>query len=627
MDLLGTRAIRVWVFFVCLGCCSGVLRAQVTGCDNSSIPTLAPPSGLGDPDTLLRESACTPGAMGNRIPLILIHGLDGTTSISSPDLTVFQNLSLFLSADDPKFSQSYKIFTFHYLSNVYTVAQIGAALETWLDYFRESWDPYGEGDKPFDRNLVIIGHSMGGLVGRAMMNENTIAAGVKAGQPAGERVTRLLTLATPHHGTALANTTTLRLHGQSEPGWQTVLSTLDAGWAVSCATCATNLTPPNRGDLLADSYYANEVFASAPALYTGPDINVWLNGLPSTYNSKVDAYYGALAASGQVATYGADAPSTIDAQIITLASEMGVKIAFPFGEGSLSTLQLPLFHQLLQTTSVVLERIDLNDWSGSVSSVTNDGLVPGFSASFAGATIAKTVSCESSDHMDMLEGTGGNCTDPTPPGMTASLFGVLDADLEALVPGAASTAGFSLAVSPTSATVSSGQSATYTLSVTPVGGFSQQVSLVCSGAPLSSTCAISPSTLLLDGVDVSKTTVTVTTTTRTSPVLAVPGRHSIPPLGSWPAPLPSAALLLLLFALLAFMAQRRRRNARLSLARLAAACLLAITWAACGGSAPPTPTPTPAGTPAGAYTLTITGTYTNPATTLTRNISVALNVK
>jgi hypothetical protein len=62
------------------------------------------------------------------------------------------------------------------------------------------------------------------------------------------------------------------------------------------------------------------------------------------------------------------------------------------------------------------------------------------------------------------------------------------------------------------------------------------------------------------------------------------------------------------------------------LARLAAACLLAITWAACG-SAPPTPTPTPAGTPAGAYTLTITGTYTNPATTLTRNISVALNVK
>ncbi len=256
MDVVATRPCRAFVLSLTLLCCAELLPAQTTNCDNTTIPTLTPPAGLVDvdPDTLLRESACTPGAMGTRTPLILIHGLDGTSDISNPDLTVFMDLSLFLTQQDPSFSQNYKIFTYHYLSNEYTVSEIGLALETWLDYFRQSWDPYGEGDTPFDRDAVIIGHSMGGLVARALMNEDFISAGAKAGLPAGERVIRAITLAAPHHGTALVNSTTLRVHGQSELSWSIVLNTMDLGWAVNCPDCVTNITLPNRGDLRCDAY-------------------------------------------------------------------------------------------------------------------------------------------------------------------------------------------------------------------------------------------------------------------------------------------------------------------------------------------------------------------------------------
>ncbi len=440
MDMLASRPCRVFMLSLALLCCTELLPAQTTNCDNTTIPTLTPPAGLVDvdPDTLLRESACTPGAMGTRTPLILIHGLDGTSDISNPDLSVFMDLSLFLTQQDPSFSQKYKIFTYHYLSNEYTVSEIGLALETWLDYFRQSWDPYGEADTPFDRDVVIVGHSMGGLVARALMNEDFISAGAKAGLPAGERVIRAITLAAPHHGTALVNSTTLRLHGQSEPSWSIVLNTMDLGWAVNCPACVTDITLPNRGDLRCDAYCANHIFSSTPTLYSGDDVNEWLNNLASTYNSKVNAYYGSLGSYGDVPTYGADDATAIDTEMITLALVLGEASLQPSSTAGLTPAELADFHDLLQLMSIIQERIDLDNWSGDLTSVLNDGAVPEISASFGGATVAKRVSCVTSDHVDMLEGTGGLCTDQTT-GLTATLFPVLDADLDSLAPGGTGT--------------------------------------------------------------------------------------------------------------------------------------------------------------------------------------------
>jgi len=404
------------------------------------------PAGLRFTDTLLRESGCTPDKMGTRTPLILIHGLDGTSSIppTSAYLTVFENLSLYLTQQDPSFSQNYKIFTYHYLSNEYTVSQIGAALETWLDYFRQSWDPYGEGDTPFDRDIVIIGHSMGGLVARALMNEDTISAGAKNGQAAGERVIRAITLATPHHGTALVNSSTLCLRNQTPSSWPLVMSTLDLGWLGT--DCYTDIALPNRGDLLCDTYCANDIFSSTPTLYSGDDVNEWLINLASTYNSKVNAYYGSLGSYGEVPTYGADDATAIYTELVTLALALGEESLQPSSTAGLTPAELADFHELLQLMSIIQERIDLDDWSGDLTSVLNDGAVPEISASFEGATVAKRVSCVTSDHVDMLEGTGGLCTDQTT-NLTGTLFPVLDADLESLVP---SGTGPLASLSPTS---------------------------------------------------------------------------------------------------------------------------------------------------------------------------------
>ena len=386
MEVLATRRCRVLVLSLALLCCAELLPAQ-TNCDNTSVPTLPPPAGLVDTDTRLRESGCTPDKMGIRTPLILIHGLDGTSSMppSSTDLLYFENLSLNL-AQDPILSKNYKIFTFNYLSNVYSVAEIGAALETWLDYFRTSWDPYGEGDTPFDRDIVIIGHSMGGLVARSLMNEDTISAGAKTGQAAGERVIRAITLAAPHHGTGLVNSSTLRLRGQSPSSWPLVLSTMDYGWFGTAAY--TNIAAPNRGDLLCDQYSATDI--SALSYYTGPDENVLLDNLPYTYNNKLNAYYGTLGSYGAVATYGEDTTGlTVNTDMITLSVELGGEAIQPSSGAGLTPAELATFHELMQVVSGILERIDSDNWSSTLGSVSNDGAVPDFSGSFAGATVAK----------------------------------------------------------------------------------------------------------------------------------------------------------------------------------------------------------------------------------------------
>ena len=812
MDAFATRPCRALMLSLAVLCCTKILLAQAANCDNTTVPTLAAPAGLADvdPETLLRESACTPGPMGTRTPLILIHGLGATSSIppSSSDLSVFEDLSLYLTQNDPSFSQNYKIFTYHYLSNEYTVSKIGAALEIWLDYFRQSWDPYSEGDTPFDRDIVIIGHSMGGLVARALMNENTISAGAKASLPAGERVIRAITLAGPHHGTALVNSSSLCLRDQTPASWPLVLGTLDLGWFGT--NCYTDIAAPNRGDLLCDLTCADDIFASTLSLYTGSDVNTWLNSLPSTYNGKVNAYYGVLGSYGAVPTYGADTSGlTVDGELVTLAFDLGEESLQPSNTGGLTPAELATSHVLLQVTSVIQERIDLDNWSTGVSTVSNDGAVPDFSGSFAGATIAKRVSCVTSDHVDMLQGTGGLCTDQTSES-TGALFQMLDTDLEGLLSlpaptltllspssvtagGAGftltvtgtnfvsasvvqwngsdlttsfvsstqltapisasdiSTAGtvavtvlnpapgggtsgsltftinpapsiavssvspnsltlvqgggsqsvtlnltrtnytgsialgtstlpsgvsanvtqpgtgdsgsislqaagnaalmtsqaiivtasgsgvssvtaafsltvapppdFSLSVSPNSATVNAGEAAAYTLSVAPVAGFNQLVSLSCSGAPAAATCSVAPASVTLDGVDTAKPTVTVTTTVRS---LAGPTRRRVPPRARGPLGIPPIAWLLML-ATLSSLAAWRSRRVRLSFIVLAAVALLMISWVACavvGG----TLTTQPAGTPAGTYTLTLTGTYTGSSSSLTHNTTVSLTV-
>lgn len=71
---------------------------------------------------------------------------------------------------------------------------------------------------------------------------------------------------------------------------------------------------------------------------------------------------------------------------------------------------------------------------------------------------------------------------------------------------------FSVSASPSTQTVGAGKSATYTLSVAPIIGYTGPVALSCSGAPPAGSCTISPTSASLNGT----TTVTATVTTATS---------------------------------------------------------------------------------------------------------------
>lgn len=81
------------------------------------------------------------------------------------------------------------------------------------------------------------------------------------------------------------------------------------------------------------------------------------------------------------------------------------------------------------------------------------------------------------------------------------------------MPGGSATAGYSLAVYPTSLTLHAGQSGTAQFNFLPYGNFKGAVTLSCSGLPAGATCQFNPVTLAADGSNHAQlATLTITTT-------------------------------------------------------------------------------------------------------------------
>jgi len=178
---------------------------------------------------------------------------------------------------------------------------------------------------------------------------------------------------------------------------------------------------------------------------------------------------------------------------------------------------------------------------------------------------------------------------------------------------------FSMTVSGSpSATITSGQTATYTLSIVPLNGSTGTVMLACTGSPQNSTCSINPVSVTLTGQNSATVTVTIVTgKSASSAYLRKPGPD----------------LKRLVFALavvvpMGFLAGSRRRWRGVVLLGLLAlflpGCNLKVSPGGDGSSTGPSGPATPTNpTPSGAYTLTVTGTEPG----LNHSVALSLTVE
>ncbi len=163
---------------------------------------------------------------------------------------------------------------------------------------------------------------------------------------------------------------------------------------------------------------------------------------------------------------------------------------------------------------------------------------------------------------------------------------------------------YSIAISPPSATVSAGNTATYFVSVNPSQTFGANVTLSCGALPTGASCGFNPSSLTFNGPGSQSSTLRLTTTERPVTTISSLKRRG-----------PVYALWLMVpgMTLLGLGKSKRRRRHLLGLLGMLTLLGLVMLLPACSSTRQQ---PVVSGTPAGSYTLTLTatsGTFTQTA--------------
>jgi hypothetical protein len=191
--------------------------------------------------------------------------------------------------------------------------------------------------------------------------------------------------------------------------------------------------------------------------------------------------------------------------------------------------------------------------------------------------------------------------------------------IQALAPGnivlaqtsvSADMSDFGLTVTPPNQSVpQAGASATYQVQITPHPLYNNSsITLSCSGNPSSSSCAFSPSSVVLQGASGGSSTMTITTTARpATPAASLFTRHFY---AMW--------FMIPGLALLGLGGDRRRRKI-VGISLLCLMFVLLMFLPACSHTTTQTPV---SGTPAGNYTLTVTAT----SGTNSKSQTITLNV-
>jgi len=261
------------------------------------------------------------------------------------------------------------------------------------------------------------------------------------------------------------------------------------------------------------------------------------------------------------------------------------------GTAQLSVSSLNFTALTVGTTSNAQTIIVINSGNGPLT----------ISSIQAAGDFAQTSNCTT------IAANGGTCAiqvifTPTSSGTRSGTITLTDsaANSPQLISVTGSGIDFSMPSSGGSDTIKAGNTATYTMSITPVGGtFSTAVSLVCEGVPAFSTCTINP-TSVTPGAEPAAITVSVKTT-GTGAQLSVPGTAPRTVFAVWTLTTGFGLFGMFLFG----VRPRRNRATILFLIILIGGMML---WVGCGLSNTTQPVQTGNFTPTGTYTVLVIGT-------------------
>ncbi|MGB8579326.1 MAG: SBBP repeat-containing protein, partial [Candidatus Sulfotelmatobacter sp.] len=155
---------------------------------------------------------------------------------------------------------------------------------------------------------------------------------------------------------------------------------------------------------------------------------------------------------------------------------------------------------------------------------------------------------------------------------------------------------FSVSILPSSQTIVAGNTATYSVFVSPSESFGANVSLSCSSLPAGASCGFTPSTLTFNGPGQQSSTLNVTTTVR--PISTITSTR-------WSSPFYALWLMVPGAALFGLGSGKRRRSRLLGFFLLWTVFSLIVILPACTQAKEQ---PTITGTPAGSYPLQVTAT-------------------
>jgi len=187
------------------------------------------------------------------------------------------------------------------------------------------------------------------------------------------------------------------------------------------------------------------------------------------------------------------------------------------------------------------------------------------------------------------------------------------------------TPGFSLTPTSANASIAAGASTTFTITSTPVYGYTGTITFNATGCPTKATCVFSPSSVTLSGAAAVPTTLKVSTAAATTSAVT-PFHPNSNPIG--PTLWASLGGFGLFGLILAGTGKKRSRQMAVVMGMLV--LMMTFTLFGCGGgnssstSTTPPVTTTP-GTPAGSYAITVTATGSGTtATAHTLNVTVVV---